>query len=46
MKENEFKNTPMKVQLISDVTEDVPENSTDFSEVYSLFNGKEPMDEA
>ena len=35
----------MKIQLISNIDEDVPEDSTDFTEIYSIMNGKEPMDE-
>ena len=33
----------MKIQLLSDITEEVPENSTDFGWVKSTLNGKEPM---
>ena len=46
VKKNEFKNTAMKIQLISDITEEVPENSTDFTSIKSTMNGKEPMTEA
>lgn len=31
-----FSRAPMKIQLISDVDEIVPENSTNFTEIYSV----------
>ena len=36
----------MKIQLLSDITEEVPENSTDFTAVKSTMNDKEPMEES
>ena len=46
VKKNEFKNTKMKIQLLSDITEEVPEDSTDYSWVKSTLSGKEPMIES
>ena len=34
----------MKAQVLSDVDEEVPENSTDYTEIYSYFDNMEPMD--
>lgn len=36
----------MKIQLLSDITEEVPEDSTDFTGIKSTMNNKEPMEEA
>ena len=38
-----FKWTPLKAQVLADVDEEVPENSTDYTEIFSYFSGKEPM---
>jgi len=41
---NLFDRTPLKIQLINDINYVVPENSTDFTEIYSLNEGlMEPM---
>lgn len=38
-----FEKAPMKIQLLSNMYEEVLENSTSFSEVYSIWNDMEPM---
>ena len=37
-----FKSTPMMIQEISDITEEVPHSSNDYFVIYSAFGGKEP----
>ena len=37
-----FSDTPMKIEIISDIMDEIPENSTTYTAIKSTMAGKEP----